>query len=67
MPRTDTTPTIPSDQDALLAREASRAITTHFLARSVVVTPETLDIEFRKFGAGTNVEIIPSFEGAPAR
>ena len=26
MPRTDTTPTIPSDQDALLAREASRAI-----------------------------------------
>jgi excisionase family DNA binding protein len=28
MPRTDTTPTIPSDQDALLAREASRAITT---------------------------------------
>ena len=26
MPRTDTKPTIPSDQDALLAREASRAI-----------------------------------------
>jgi len=28
MPRTDTKPTIPSDQDALLAREASRAIET---------------------------------------
>ncbi len=28
MPRTDTTPTIPSDQDALLAREASLAIET---------------------------------------
>ena len=28
MPRTDTRPTIPSDQDALLAREASLAIAT---------------------------------------
>ena len=28
MPRTDTTPTIPSDRDALLAREASQAIAT---------------------------------------
>ena len=28
MPRTDTTPAIPSEQDALLAREASRAIET---------------------------------------
>ena len=28
MPRTDTTPTIPTDQDALLAREASHAIET---------------------------------------
>jgi HJR/Mrr/RecB family endonuclease len=49
-----------------LALEAD-AVLDDFLVRSVVVTPETLDIEFRKFGAGTNIEIIPSFAGAPAR
>ena len=49
-----------------LALEAD-AVLDDFLVRSVVLTPETLDIEFRKFGVGTNVEIIPSFEGAPAR
>ena len=44
------------------------AVLDDFLVRSVVVTPETLDIEFRRVAVGgTNViEILPSFEGAPA-
>jgi SNF2-related domain/Restriction endonuclease/Helicase conserved C-terminal domain len=51
-----------------LALEAD-AVLDDFLVRSVVVTPETLDIEFRKITlGGTNVvEIIPGFDGAPAR
>lgn len=49
-----------------LAVEAD-AVLDDFLVRSIVITPETLDIEFRKFGVGTNIEIIPCFDGAPAR
>lgn len=45
------------------------AILDDFLVRSVVVTPEKLDIEFRKTGVGGTavVEIMPGFEGAPER
>ncbi|MDQ8698160.1 SNF2-related protein [Hyphomicrobium sp. LHD-15] len=51
-----------------LAVEAD-AVLDHFLARSIVVTPETLDIEFRRIHLGETsvVEIQPGFEGAPER
>ncbi|MEZ0219119.1 MAG: SNF2-related protein [Tardiphaga sp.] len=51
-----------------LAVEAE-AILEGFLARSIVVTPETLDIEFRRIHVGKTsvVEIQPGFEGAPER
>jgi superfamily II DNA or RNA helicase len=45
------------------------AVLDDFLARSIVVTPETLDIEFRRVHVGETsvVEIQPGFEGAPER
>jgi hypothetical protein len=51
-----------------LAIEAE-AVLDDFLVRSVVVTPEKLDIEFRRaVTAGiTVVEIAPGFDGAPER
>lgn len=51
-----------------LAVEAD-AVLDDFLARSIVVTPETLDIEFRRvlIGETSVVEIRPGFEGAPER
>lgn len=40
-----------------------------FLAKTVVLTPEKLDIELRKsaIGAGNVVEVLPFFEGQPDR
>jgi Holliday junction resolvase len=49
-----------------LALEAGAQL-DQFLVRSVVVTPETLDIDFRRatVAGETVVEIAPSFQGAP--
>ncbi|SAK95619.1 helicase SNF2 [Caballeronia glebae] len=46
---------------------AANASLDQFLYKSIVVTPDTIDIIPRKTGAGTTrmVEIIPTFEGAP--
>lgn len=51
-----------------LAIEAE-AVLDVFLVRSVVVTPDKLDIKFRKTSVGgtTVVEINPGFDGAPDR
>lgn len=51
-----------------LAVEAD-AVLDDFLVRSIAVTPETLDIEFRRVHVGDTsvVEIQPGFEGAPER
>ena len=51
-----------------LAVEAEAGL-DNFLVGSVVVTPETLDIEFRRtVKSGTTVvEIVPGFDGAPAK
>ncbi|HEX5959518.1 MAG TPA: SNF2-related protein, partial [Hyphomicrobiaceae bacterium] len=51
-----------------LAVEAG-AVLDDFLVRSVVVTPEKLDIQFRKTDVGGThvVEITPTFAGAPER
>lgn len=38
-----------------------------FLAKTVVITPERLDIALRKAGAANVVEVMPGFEGQPAR
>lgn len=48
---------------------AAAADMTDFLARTVVLTPERLDIGLRKADvlAGNVVEIIPGFEGQPRR
>ena len=48
---------------------AAAADMTDFLARTVVLTPEKLDIGLRKADAqaGNVVEIIPGFEGQPRR
>lgn len=51
-----------------LAVEAN-AVLDNFLVRSIAVTPETLDIGFRRvqIGGTSVVEIQPSFENAPER
>lgn len=51
-----------------LAVEADAAL-DDFLIRSVVVTPDRLDVRFRKTLVGDSpvVEIMPDFEGAPDR
>lgn len=48
---------------------AAGAGLSDFLAKTVVLTPEKLDIALRKSGVeGTNVvEVIPGFDGAPAK
>src|SRR5262249_19023642 len=45
------------------------AILDDFLVRSIVVTPQKLDVQFRRARVGNNsvVEIMPTFEGAPER
>jgi HJR/Mrr/RecB family endonuclease len=45
------------------------AVLDDFLVRSIVVTPQKLDIQFRRAHVGDNsvVEIMPTFEGAPQR
>jgi len=47
----------------------AEAFLDQFLVRSVVVTPETLDVDFRraKVADETIVEILPTFQGAPER
>lgn len=48
---------------------AAKAELSGFLAKTVVLTPERIDISMRKGGAGAEgmVEILPGFEGAPGR
>lgn len=47
----------------------AKADLTDFLAKTIVLTPERLDIQMRKGGEGAQdmVEIMPGFDGAPAR
>lgn len=47
---------------------AAGAVLNDFLVKTVVLTPDRLDIQFRKSDVAVNdtvVEVIPSFEGAP--
>lgn len=47
---------------------AAGAVLNDFLVKTVVLTPDRLDIQFRKSDISVNdtvVEVIPSFEGAP--
>lgn len=48
---------------------AAKAELSGFLSKTVVLTPERIDIQMRKGGAGAQdmVEILPSFDGAPGR
>ncbi|WP_059551953.1 DEAD/DEAH box helicase [Burkholderia cepacia] len=47
----------------------AKADLADFLAKTVVLTPERIDIQMRKGGEGAQdmVEIMPSFDGAPGR
>lgn len=51
-----------------LAVEADAAL-DEFLIRSIILTPDKLDIQFRKVDVGGTsiVEIVPGFDGAPER
>lgn len=70
-PSSERTPDINRKKWARIRRLAidADAVLDNFLVRSIVVLPEKLDIEFRKTDVkGTTlVEIMPGFEGAPAR
>ena len=59
MPRTDTKPTIPSDQDALLAREASRAIETQHVDMG--------SLQLQLANAGNDVTTVRLPEGGVAK
>lgn len=75
--RCEQTERIDSDPDwnkRAWARIRSKAIVagadlSDFLAKTVVLTPEKLDIELRKsaIGAGNVVEVLPYFAGQPGR
>ena len=56
---------------AAIRRAALRANAdlTDFLRKTIVLTPERLNIELRKvqFGESKTVEVLPGFDGAPAR
>ncbi|MBA3006464.1 MAG: restriction endonuclease [Proteobacteria bacterium] len=56
---------------AVIRRAAFKANAdlTDFLRKTIVLTPERLNIELRKaqFGESKTVEVLPGFDGAPAR
>ena len=59
MPRTETDPTIPSDQEALLAREATRVLTGH------PADGESLRIQVAAAGKEVTTLDLPAAAAAP--
>ena len=59
MPRTDTDPTIPSDQEALLAREATRVLTGH------PADGESLRLQVSAAGKEVTILDLPSAAAGP--